>query len=181
MSAYVICSKESAMCQEAVASLPPDFQHQLTLHYVEDPIPPNFPLILQNTAKARKLEIESKPDRYHAPTVVFHDTRTNEFIKHEGAKALMFLHQYKTTKQNVALQNINKQVKSHGEAVESKGNNVARIMNLIEEKSTQPELGDLKEHDIRQVIISNTNLQLKKMYNRIHNQEFKKQPEHGQF
>jgi hypothetical protein len=181
MATYLICSKDSAMCQEAVASLPPDFDHQLTLHYVEDPIPPNFPLSLQNTAKARKLEIESKPDRYHAPTVVFHDTATNEFIKHEGAKALMFLHQYKTTKQNVRLQNVNKQVKSQSDALESKGNNVARIMNLMEEKSIQPKLGNLKEHDIRQVIISNTNMHLKKMYNRIHNEEFKKQPEHGQF
>ena len=54
-------------------------------------------------------------------------------------------------------------------------------MNLMEEKSIQPKLGNLKEHDIRQVIISNTNMHLKKMYNRIHNEEFKKQPEHGQF
>ena len=179
MAAYLICSKDSAMCQEAVAALPPDFHQQLILHYVEDPIPASFPLMLQNTSKARKLEIESKPDRYHAPTVVFHDTRTNEFIKHEGAKALMFLHQYKTTKQNANLQNVQKQVKLQGDAVETKGNNVARIMNLMEEKSTQPKLGNLNEHDIRNVIISNTNLQLKKMYNRIHNEEFKKQPEHG--
>ncbi len=179
MAAYVLCSKNSAMCQEAVAGLPADYQNQLTLHYVEDPIPANFPLMLQNTAKARKLEIEEKPDRYHPPTVVFHDTRTNEFIKHEGAKALMFLHQYKTTRQTNKLNQINARVQLKGESVNANRDNVQRIMDVMDENSTQPTSGDLKEHDIRQVIISNTNLQLKKLYNRIHNEEFKKQPEHG--
>jgi len=167
------------MCQETIASLPTDFETQLTLHYVEDPIPPHFPLMLQNTAKARKLEIEEKPERYHPPTVVFHDTRKNEFIKHEGAKALMFLHQYKTTRQTNKLNQINAGVKLKGESVNSNHDNVQRIMDIIEEKSTQPTSGNLQENDIRQVIISNTNLQLKKLYNRIHNEEFKKQPDHG--
>jgi hypothetical protein len=181
MAAYVICSKNSAMCQEAVAALPTDYQNQLTLHYVEDPVPPNFPLMLQNTVKARKMEIEEKPDRYYPPTVVFHDTRKNEFIKHEGAKALMFLHQYKTTRQANNLNQIQSGVKLKGEAVDTKRDNVQRIMDVLDEKSSQPTTGNLKEHDIRQVIISNTNLQLKKLYNRIHNEEFKKQPDHGNF
>jgi hypothetical protein len=89
----------------------------------------------------------------------------------------MFLHQYKMTRQTNKLNQINSAVKLKGESVNTNRDNVQRIMDVMDENSTQPTSGDANEHDIRQVIISNTNLQLKKLYNRIHNEEFKKQSE----
>ena len=180
---YILYHHDSPICQDALKSLPPDYETNLKLHNVShDTHDLMHPHVAQTVINKREFKAEN-PNRTLTPTVMYYDHKTASYIKREGVEAIKFIHNYSTQKKSMTLTQMHQEHTGKVTKIEETGSNLKKILNMHVErtafKTEQQSQPESTQNTFRHIVESNHKLQLQKLYNRLHNEVHRKAPEHG--
>jgi len=190
MSTYLILHKESDICRDTFTNLPHNHNDDnINLLWVEDAdekVTQQLPLevhsILKHKQDIKKLRSLSKVENDieltsdTSPIVMFYDNKTQSYIKHQGSRALMFMHNYTKNKQ---IQKINHTKNVSIENAVNISNALPNIQKLVDLQINHPVTSQQKQESIHSIIKQSAELQLQKIYQTLHSEHKPFVNEHG--
>jgi hypothetical protein len=160
MKTYLLYHENSEICESALRYLPKD--HHLNMDVVcVDHINHSLPNHLKGVMQSKRNTKETK-----SPTVMYFDPSTQSHIRYDGIKALTFLHQYKTTSQANQLRYKTNQMMESTNSVVQEAKHLEKVLEIDNNnKATEFE----KKSSLLDSFKSIHQIQLQKLYNKIHN------------
>jgi len=142
---YLICSRDSAQCQEALEALKNtvDIHPQLEILWMEDnPKSTHHPTLMTIVESKRK---QTEVKKIIVPSVAFFHHDTNQYIHHEGSQYLMFIHNFIRDKKHIHMQQHKKKVDAHPSQIKSAHSNLQKMFDHTEQHQNSKPIGHAKQ------------------------------------
>ena len=195
---YVIVHRESEISRDVVQRLPENHQETINVVWVEETnegihsqLPHQVSRMVRERQQSQRIRMQERanasgalgapaipsPAQSHtAPVVMFYDKNIQSYMKHEGLRALMFLHTYKTDVHKHQLKAAQSESISHATNIQKTANSVQHALDKAE---AHPATDREKKESIHAVIKSNAELQLQRIYQKMHMQHKPYVKDHG--
>jgi hypothetical protein len=177
---YFIFHRDDPISQQSVENLPSDYNRNVNIHYVGDDIADHVPQSVSTTIRLKQLNSLNSnapnTNSNNSPSVLFYDHKTQNYIHHEGTKAIQFIHNFSSQKKDLQLKQQSRVFQQNSEKMQSNHSNLKKVLEMAVKKE---KIKTHAEPMFRTLVESNTKLQLSKIYTKLHNQIHRTAPEHG--
>ena len=146
---YLLCSRDSAQCQEALQALlnTVDISPQLEILWMEDNPKDNHHHSLSNILQSKRGQKETK--NMILPSVAFYNKEKSEYVHHDGVNYLMFIHNFIRDKNQIKMNQHVKRVSTHAPKIQASQSNMHKILEQVETHKNSLPVGHANEQ-IRQ-------------------------------
>ena len=159
---FLLLHKDSDACQDALKHMPDKYDDHFDLLFAEDEPHPSLHPTVALALHTRKSQPKSS-----APTVMFFDPHSKAYVKHEGIKSLMFLHNYRQDRHFMDLTHHHQTVKTHADSAMHKIHAANKIQETVKVNLPDPQ-------DIKQEILEATRIHMRRWAHKLHNDGMKR-------
>ena len=155
---YLLCH-DSPICHDMLSILPPTYDDHMSLLWVEEEAHTVLHPHVHSVLHEKKKHTGTRENSTLGPTVMFHDETTGTYIRHEGMKAIQFLHNYTLHQQKNRLEKHKANAVAHIPLIQHGNRNVDRILDIhtMIKQTAGPS-------SIKEIIKSTAKVELQKMY-----------------